>query len=167
MSFARQNPLPLTRPSRCRGERGVAMVSTLVTVIVLGVIAGVVVSESSHSKPSPPTNVSGFAATTSTTPQSIGTDTQLAAVSGCEANFTIIASAVQDYSAVNGSPPPAGTAWATSSTNGGAILQSWPTDPQYYAITWNGVSESVIPRKGAASHGSMGTSSPATGCYAA
>jgi hypothetical protein len=157
----------LSKLSRRRGEQGIAMVSTLVTVIVLGVIAGVIVSESSHSKASPSTNVSGSAATTSTTPQSIGTDTQLAAVSGCEANFTVIATAIQDYSAVNGSPPPAGTAWATSSTNGGAILQSWPSDPQYYTITWNGVSESVVPKKGVASHGSMGTSSPATGCYAA
>jgi len=146
----------------------VAMVSTLVTVIILGVIAGVVISESSHSKPSPSTNLSGSDATTTTTsPQSIGTDTQLAAVSGCETNFTTISTAVQTYSTENGSAPPAGIAWATSSSNGGPFLQSWPTDPQYYSITWNGVSENVIPKKGVASHGSMGTNSPATGCYAA
>lgn len=143
------------------------MVSTLVTIIVLGVIAGVVVAESSSSKPATSTNVNGSATTTTTTPQSIGTDTQLAAVSGCEANFATIAAAVQVYDAENGSLPPAGTAWATSSTNGGAIMQSWPTDPAYYTITWNGVSESVIPKKGAASHGSVGTSSPSTGCHAA
>ncbi len=140
------------------------MVSTLVTIIVLGVIAGVVVSESSHSKPS--TSLSG-STTTSTSPQSIGTDAQLAAVSGCQANFAIIAAAIQTYSAETGSPPPAGAAWATSSANGGPILQSWPTDPAYYSITWNGVSEIVTPKKGVASHGSMGTSSPPTGCYAA
>jgi hypothetical protein len=157
----------LGRPPRRHGEHGVAMVSTLVTVIILGVIAGVVLSESSHSKSGPSTHVSGSLATTTTTPQSIGTEAQLAAVSGCETNFTAIATAVQTYSAENGSPPPAGTAWATSSTDGGPFLQSWPTDPAYYSITWSGASESVIPKKGVASHGTMGTSSPATGCYAA
>lgn len=156
------------RPSHRQGEHGVAMLSTLVTVIILGVIAGVVISEGSHSKPSPSANLSGAAGTTTTTsPQSIGTDTQLAAVSGCETNFATIATAVQTYSAENGSPPPAGIAWATSSANGGPILQSWPSDPQYYSITWNGVVESVVPKKGVASHGTMGTSSPATGCYSA
>jgi hypothetical protein len=157
----------LTRSSRRGDERGVAMVSTLVTLIVLGVIAGVVVAESSPSKPSPSTQSSGASPTTTTTPQSIGTDTQLAAVSGCEANFSTIATALQAYSAVNGSPPPAGTAWATSTAHGGPFLQSWPTDPAYYSITWNGVSESVVPKNGIASHGSTGTTSPPTGCNAA
>jgi hypothetical protein len=143
------------------------MVSTLVTIIVLGVIAGVVVAESSHPKPSPSTNLGGSAATTSTAPPSIGTDTQLAAVSGCETNFAVIATAVQAYGAVNTSPPPAGTAWATSASRGGPFLQSWPTDPEHYSITSNGRSEIVTPKKGAASRGTMGTSSPPTGCYAA
>jgi hypothetical protein len=163
-------PEEITGRGRSRGRReenGVAMVSTLVTIIVLGVIAGVVVAESSHSKPSPPSHLAGSPTTTSTAAPSIGTDTQVAAVSGCEANFSTIATALQAYSAVNGSSPPAGTAWATSSTRGGPFLQSWPTDPEYYSITWNGVIESVIPKRGVASHGTMGTTSPPTGCNAA
>ncbi|MCU1363911.1 MAG: hypothetical protein JWM55_1739 [Acidimicrobiaceae bacterium] len=163
MSFRRQNR-QLAGVARRRNEHGVALLSTLVTVIVLGVIAGVVVSESSHSKPGPSPTLNGPA--TTTTAPGIASEAQLAAVSGCETNFATIATAIQTYSAENGSPPPAGISWATASTRGGPFLQSWPTDSPYYAITWNGVSENVIPKKGITSRGTLGTSSPATGCYA-
>jgi hypothetical protein len=163
LSFRGQNRR-LGGVARRRNEDGVAMISTLVTVIVLGVIAGVVVSESSHSKPGPSPTLSG--STTTTAPPGIATEAQLAAVSGCKTNFATIATAIQTYGAENGSPPPAGISWATASTRGGPFLQSWPTDSQYYTITWNGVSENVIPKKGITSRGTLGTSSPATGCYA-
>jgi hypothetical protein len=142
------------------------MLSTLVVVVILGVLVTVVLSNSPGKKP----NASGDSSTQTTittTPKSIGTEAQLAAVSGCEANYTSVVTAVQTYSAENGSPPAAGTVWATSTSSGGPFIESWPADPKYYSIVWNGVSVDVIPAKGVASHGSVGTSSPPTGCYAA
>jgi hypothetical protein len=156
--------LSQVRVSARRSESGVAMLSTLVVVIILGVLVTVVLSNSPGSKS---TGGSSSQTTTTLTPKSIGTEAQLAAVSGCEANYTSVATAVSTYSAENGSPPPAGTAWATSTSSGGPFIESWPADPKYYSITWNGVSVSVVPAKGVASHGSQGTSSPPTGCYAA
>jgi type II secretory pathway pseudopilin PulG len=149
-----------------RSESGVAMLSTLVVVVILGVLVTVVLSNSPGSKSKGGSN-SSTQTTITTTPKSIGTEAQLAAVSGCEANYTSVVTAVQTYSAENGSPPPAGTAWATSTSGGGPFIASWPADPKYYSIVWNGVSVVVVPAKGVASHGSQGTSSPPTGCYAA
>ena len=61
----------------------------------------------------------------------------------------------------------AGVAWATATANGGPYLQAWPESANYYSITWNGAQLSVIPVRGAPSHGSDGASSPKTGCFAA
>jgi type II secretory pathway pseudopilin PulG len=150
---------------RC-SERGVAMLSTLIVVIILGVLATVVLTHSPGSKPASPANSSIVATTTiSTTPKSIGTEAQLAALSGCASNYLDVSTAVQTYDVENGSMPPAGSAWATSTSGGGPFLQSWPSDPKYYAIDWNGTTIDVIPAKGVASHGSMGTTTPPTGCY--
>jgi hypothetical protein len=145
------------------------MLSTLIVVIILGVMVTVVLSQSPGKKAntSPNSSNQSTATTTSTTPKSIGTEAQLAAVSSCEANYDTVSTAIQTYSAENGTNPPAGLAWATSTASNGPFLQSWPSDPKYYAIVWNGVSISVVPVKGVASHGSIGTSSPPTGCYAA
>jgi hypothetical protein len=148
-------------------ERGVAMLSTLIVVIILGVLVTVVLSHSPGSTPASSAGSSAGATTTiSTTPQSIGIEAQLAAVASCEADYVSVSTAVQTYNIENGSNPPAGTGWATLTSNFGPFLQSWPSDPKYFTIIWNGAVVEVIPTKGVASHGSTGTSTPPTGCYA-
>jgi hypothetical protein len=141
------------------------MVSTLAVVIILGVIVTIAISNGPSSPKS--TGGSPTGTTTTTSVKSIGTEANEAAVSSCLGNFATVNAALATYKSLESSPPPAGTAWATSSANGGALLESWPTDAPYYVITWNGVTLNVIPRRGAASHGTQGTSTPPTGCYAA
>jgi hypothetical protein len=155
--------------ARRRSESGVGMLSTLVVVIIMGVIVTVVLTHTPGTKPSSSANISNgdTTITTSTTPKSIGTEAQLAAVSGCETNYLAVTTAIETYSTENGTEPPAGTAWATSDLSGGPFLQSWPTSPRYYTITWNGHSVGVTPAKGTPSIGTAGSSAPPTGCYAA
>jgi len=146
-------------------EEGVSMIATLIVVVILGVLVSIALS-SGHGAP-PPASDSGSPTTTTTTTSNIGAVATEATVTACQANYATINTAVQDYRAVNGVAPPAGTAWATSSAMGGPLLQSWPTDAKYYSITWNGKVVSVVPVQGVASHGTYGTASPATGCFAA
>ena len=142
------------------------MIATLIVVLILGALVGITLSMG-HS-PSPSVSPQGGSPTTTTTLTSnIGAVANEATVTACMANYATIESAVQDYRALNGVAPPAGTAWATSSADGGPLLQSWPTDARYYTITWNGSVVSVVPTSGKPSHGSYGTASPSTGCYAA
>ncbi len=153
----------LTRRS---SERGVGMVSTLAVVVILGVIVTVVITNG----PSGPKSavVGGSATTTTTTSvKSIGSDATASAISACLASYTEVNTALTYYKTLNGAPPPTGTAWATSTTSGSALIESWPSGAPYYSITWNGVELTVTPTHGVASHGTSGTSSPATGCYAA
>jgi hypothetical protein len=147
---------------RVRSESGVGMVATLAVVVILGVIVTIVISNG----PSSPGGSAG-GTTTTTTVKSIGTEANEAAVSSCLGNYATLSAALATYRTLESSAPPAGTAWATSSASGGALLDSWPTDAPYYVISWNGVTLNVIPRRGASSHGNQGTSTPATGCYAA
>ncbi len=149
-----------------RSERGVGMISTLAVVVILGVIVTIVISNGGTPS-TPKTNLSGApSGTTTTGPSSIGSDAKAAAISSCLGNFAIVESAISDYQTLENSTPPAGTTWATSSSSG-PILQSWPSDPPYYALSWNGHELSVIPgHGGVASHGNTGTSSPPTGCHA-
>jgi hypothetical protein len=142
------------------------MIATLAVVVTLGVLVTIVITNGTPSTPQ--THVTGGAggSTSTTGSASIGTDTKAAAISGCVGNFNIVLSAVSDYETLNGGPPPAGSAWATSAT-GGPILQSWPSDPEYYTLEWNGSELSVIPKHGTPSHGNVGTTSPPTGCHAA
>ena len=91
----------------------------------------------------------------------------MAAVAACRANYQSIETAIADYRSLNGTLPAAGAAWATAAGNGGPYLQAWPESALYYSITWNGAQLSVIPVRGASSHGSDGSRSPKTGCFAA
>ncbi|HTT59712.1 MAG TPA: hypothetical protein VMF33_06655 [Acidimicrobiales bacterium] len=143
------------------------MISTLAVVVILGVIVTIVVANGGTPS-NPRTSISGTPGDTTTTtgPSSIGSDATAAAISSCLGNYAIVESAISDYQSLENSTPPAGTAWATSAS-GGPILQSWPSDPGYYTLSWNGHLLSVIPEHGAASHGNTGTSSPPTGCHAA
>jgi Tfp pilus assembly protein PilX len=152
-----------------RPEQGVAMIATLITLIVLAVMVVIMFNTLSGSPSSTGTTTTtpGETVTPTTAPVTPASGAQEAAVSACEANFQAIQTALGDYRALNGSAPAAGTAWATSSANGGPLLQSWPESAAYYSITWNGEELSVIPVRGAPSHGSDGTSSPKSGCFAA
>jgi hypothetical protein len=142
------------------------MVSTLAVVVILGVIVTVVISNG----PSGPKSTVGgsvVGTTTTTSVKSIGNDATASAISACLANYTEVNTALTYYRTLNGASPPAGTAWATSTTNGSALIDSWPSGLPRYRITWNGVQLGVIPQHGASSHGTAGVSSPPTGCYAA
>jgi hypothetical protein len=142
------------------------MIATLAVVVILGVLVTVVISNGYPSAPSTGVGGSG-SGTTTTSVKSIGTEAKEAAVSSCLASYATVSAALATYKTLESSDPPSGTAWATSSTNGETLLQSWPVGAPYYVLTWNGAALSAIPRRGVASHGTEGTSSPPTGCYAA
>jgi hypothetical protein len=148
-------------------ERGVAMLGILLTVIILGVMVVIMLKTlgASPSSTSPTTTIAGVTPTTA--PATPANGAQEAAVSACQANYQALATALADYESLNGSKPAAGEAWATASANGGPFLQAWPETATYYRITWNGTLFSVIPVRGAPSHGSDGSSSPKSGCFAA
>jgi hypothetical protein len=150
---------------RRNSERGVAMVSTLAVIVILGVIVTIVIS---NGPSGPKSTVGGSIGTTTTTSvKTIGSDTTASAISACLASYTEVNTALTYYKTLNGALPTTGTAWATTATSGTALIDSWPTGAPYYTITWNGIELTVIPARGAPSHGTSGTSSPRTGCYAA
>jgi hypothetical protein len=148
------------------------MLGILLTVIILGVmvvimfntLGGTPTGSGTTSTIPGSTTTPG---TTSTAPATPENGAQEAAVTACQANYQAIETALTDYRSLNGSAPAAGSAWVTSTANGGPYLQAWPETATYYSITWNGTQLSVIPMRGAPSHGSDGTSTPKTGCFAA
>ena len=143
------------------------MLATLLTVIILGVLAVIMFNTLGGSPSGTDTGTTIPGEVTTTVPATPANGAKAAAVSACQANYQALVTALTDYRSLNGSPPVAGTAWATSKSNGGPYLQVWPESATYYSITWNGTQLSVIPARGTPSHGSDGTSSPKTGCYAA
>ncbi len=151
--------------TRRQSNDGVAMVATLMVVLILGVLGTIVLTTHFGSTPTT-TGPSLPPAQTTTIPSSPGSAALTAAVSACEADFALVTSAIANYQALNGVDPPTGRAWATSTSRSGPFLQSWPSDAQYFSLSWNGSSLSVVPIKGRASHGSFGVRSPASGCFA-
>jgi hypothetical protein len=153
------------RPTAIRGrsEQGVALLGILLTVAILGVMVYIALTLDQSPPPSPGGSTSANA--TSTSAPTVGAENQQATVSACEADFATVDTAVSTYRSLNGTDPPAGERWATSAALGGPFLQSWPSDPRHFALVWNGSQLSVVPIKGAASHGSFGSSSPPTGCF--
>ncbi len=148
-------------------EQGVAMLATLLTIIILGVMVVIMFNTLGGSPLSTGTTTTIPGVTPTTAPGTPESGAQEAAVSACQANYQAIESALDDYRSLNGSSPAAGTAWVTATANGGPYLQVWPEGAPYYSITWNGAQLSVIPGRGAPSHGSDGTGSPKSGCFAA
>jgi len=139
----------------------------LSVVATLGIQATIVLTLNFGSSPSPvATTMPGSSSTTTTEPQNVASEQQVAKRTACQSNFSVVTTAVSYYRSLNGSNPPAGTAWATSKSAGGPYLQTWPSGAPAYSVTWNGAILSVIPTKGRASHGSFGTASPPTGCFA-
>jgi hypothetical protein len=156
----------LNVPSRRSSERGVAMVSTLAVVIILGIIVTIVIS---NGPSGPKTSVGGSAPATTTTitVKTVGNDATASAIASCLASYIEVDTALTYYKTLNGASPPAGTTWATTTANGSALIQSWPSADSYYTISWNGNEFIVIPKRGTPSRGTSGTSTPPTGCYAA
>ena len=140
------------------------MLGTLLTVIVLGVM--VVIMLNTLGSPSGTGAGTTIPGATTTVPKTVASGAQVAAASACQVNYLAIETALADYRSLNGSLPAAGAAWATAAANGGPYLQVWPGSALYYSITWNGAQLSVIPVRGAASHGSDGAGSPKSGCFA-
>ncbi|MFI5035763.1 MAG: hypothetical protein ACHQFZ_06120 [Acidimicrobiales bacterium] len=143
-----------------------AMVATLMVVVILAVMVSIALSAGSGPTPHG-TSVANGPTTSTTAASNASQDFRSARVSQCQADYQSLKTALATYRALNGAYPPAGTAWATSSANGGPYLQSWPTDAKHFTISWNGSSLNVVPYRGLAARGSDGSRSPASGCFAA
>jgi len=150
--------------ARRAGERGVALLATLLTLLILGVVATIVLTTVPGTTPKSPGGASS--GTTTTVPHTVASGAQMASVVACRADFQSVESALHLFRSLNGTPPAPGTAWATSASHGGPFMQSWPTGSGRFTLSWNGATLSVIPVAVVSSHGSVGTSAPPTGCYA-
>jgi hypothetical protein len=141
-----------------------------VVLVVLGVLAAIVVtalpSTSSVTLPTSPTTATTPGSGRGTTTTTSRTIISAALVAQCVANVQAVLGAVQTYETLNGTRPPAGTAWATASLHGGPYLQSWPSAASV-TVRWNGTTIVVSPTHGRDSVGSAGAASPPTGCFAA
>jgi hypothetical protein len=143
------------------------LLGILLTVIVLGVMVAIMFTTLGGSPSSTGSTTTIPGVTVTTAPKTPASGADEAAIAACQANFQAIETALADYRALNGSLPAAGTKWATATSHGGPFMQAWPENPIYYAITWDGAQLNVSPARGATSHGTAGTSSPKTGCFAA
>jgi type II secretory pathway pseudopilin PulG len=154
-------------PASDARDQGFTMVATLSVVALLAILVTITLSLNlgTSSPPGRSTNHSS-ATTTTTAPKSVASGATEATTAACEANFAIVNSALEEYRSLDGGDPPAGTAWATYNADGGALLETWPSDPSSYTIAWNGRELSVIPARGAPAHGSLGNQALKTGCYA-
>lgn len=148
-------------------EYGVAMIGMLIVIVILGVLAAIVLSQQSGPTPQDIGGATRPGTAATTIPRSVASGARLSAIAACKDDFETVATALETYRTVNNVDPGAGTAWATSPALGGPFLESWPSGAGHYSITWDGSMLSVVPANGVASHGSFGTSSPVTGCYAA
>lgn len=159
----------LPRPARRarQGDDGASMIGILLVVVVLGVLAAVTLSTTLGTSPSTTTTGGGgVASTTTSAPASVGAGANEATLASCEANYVIVEQALALYRTAHAADPPAGTRWATTSLDGGPLLQSWPAATTY-AIAWTGSNLDVVPAKGVSSRGNYGAPTPPTGCYAA
>ncbi len=143
------------------------MIATLLTLIILGGMAVVMLNTLGGSPTGSGTTTTIRGVTPTTVPSTPESGAQEAAVSSCHANYLAIETALAEYRALNGSSPAAGTAWATTASDGGPFLQTWPETSSGYSITWDGTQLSVIPVRGAPSRGSDGAAAPKSGCFAA
>jgi hypothetical protein len=146
-------------------ERGSSLMGILSVVAILGILVAITLSLSLGGS-TPPARSPQAGTTTTTVPKDAASGATEATLAACEANFAIVDSAVETYRALNGSPPPAGSAWSTSDANGGPLLQSWPSGGRSYRLVWNGQQLSVVPTGGTASHGSIGQGPDVSGCFA-
>lgn len=155
-------------------ERGSSLVALLIVMLILGLMAAVALGGLGYTPNSTITGIpstmpgGGAIVTTPTTvaAKSRGETMRETAIEACRVDYEMVSAAVHRYKMLNGSLPRTGTAWAQDATDGGPFLRVWPRNNRF-VIEWNGSTLSVIPAKGAVAHDSIGTSSPATGCFAA
>jgi hypothetical protein len=145
-------------------ERGASLLSLLFVLIILGVMAAATVGA-----------LDGTGSTTLPTTPGVTTtstgETPNAAVSAalratCVADYQTLAIALQVYSALHGANPTRGTSWAIGMESGSTLLESWPSDPGHFTITWNGTTLGVVPQRGVSASGSPGSQRSTSGCYA-
>lgn len=158
------------------GERGSSLIALLLVVLILGVMAAIALGGLGYTPNSTitgiPSTMPGGGAIAATTTTIVAAKTRAnsareSAKAACRAGFEAVSEAVQKYKRLKGSLPTAGRAWSHDSSTGGPLLPEWPRDGDHFTIVWNGSSVSVVPAEGAIAHGSVGTSSPPTGCFAA
>lgn len=172
----------LLRPllSRARSsdaaERGSSLIGLLIVVLILGLMAAATLGGLGYTPNSAITGIpstmpggGAIVTTTSTTivAKSRSNHARESAIAACRADYAKVNAAVQRYERLDGSLPPAGTAWAYTPTKGSPLLRVWPRDDQHFVIVWNGSTLSVVPALGVVARDSVGTSSPPTGCFAA
>lgn len=156
-------------------DRGSSLLGLLLVVLILGVMAAVALGSLGYTPNSAITGIPStmpgggaiVATTTTISNTTRGNGTQEAAIRTCRSDYAVVSAALQEYKKRNGSLPPAGTAWARATSDGGPYLRAWPRDNRRFVIEWNGAALSVAPAKGAIAHHSIGDRSPATGCFAA
>jgi len=146
-----------------QSERGSSLLGILIVVLVLGVMAAYAVTAvgGTNTPTVAPTSVTS---TTAGEPANVAIQSALTAA--CVADYQTLSTALQVYATLHNANPPAGTSWATGVQSGSSLIQSWPSDPGHFTLTWNGTTLGVVPRGGAASSGSAGSTHPPTGCYA-
>jgi hypothetical protein len=169
----------LKRHRRFRGyedtERGSSLLALLIVVLILGLMAAVALGGLGYIPNSTITGIpstmpggGAIVAATTTTVATKGGDNgaRESVIKACRTDYAMVSAAIQRYKKLNGSLPRSGTAWAGDARDGGPFLRAWPRDDKRFVIVWNGLALSVVPVKGAIAHNSIGTSSPATGCFA-
>jgi hypothetical protein len=155
-------------------ERGASVIGLLVVLVVLGATAAIVVSALPSSKSltvptvatTSTTRGPGSTSPSGTTTTSSPTILSVALEAACVANVQAVKSAATTYETLNSAKPPAGTAWATATTNGGPYLQSWPAATREVSVAWSGTTVVVTPAHGRSAVGGPGSRTPPTGCYA-
>ena len=145
-------------------ERGSSLLGILIVVLVLGVMAAYAVSAVGGTNTPTVAPTSSVTSTTAGEPANVAIQSALTAA--CVADYQTLSTALQVYATLHNANPPAGTSWATGVQSGSSLIQSWPSDPGHFTLTWNGTTLGVVPRGGAASSGSAGSTHPPTGCYA-
>lgn len=138
---------------RARPESGLSLASTLASIVIVLVVGAIALSTTlgGPKSPSSSTTVPGAAATTTSAAPVLASVPAAAARASCVADLSAVEVAVATYEASHGSPPPAGTSWATGS--GGPLAgQSWPTGAGYFTITWSGAAVVVVPLRGPHAH---------------
>jgi hypothetical protein len=168
--------IPAPRRSSDAAERGSSLIGLLIVLLILGLMAAATLGGLGYtSNPAftgvPLTMPGGGAivGTTSTTilAPSPSNHSSTTAIANCQTDYARVSAALQRYERLNGAPPPKGTAWAHLVVKGSPLLRAWQRDNHYYSIVWNGSTLSVVPTRGPTAHGSVGASSPPTGCFAA
>lgn len=161
---------------RDAAERGSSLIGLLIVLLILGLMAAATLGGLGYTSNPALTGVpltmpggGAIVTTTSTTilTPSTNNDARATVIATCRAEYEKVGAAVRSYERLHGSLPPEGTAWALTLTNGEPLLRALRRDNHYFTIEWDGARLTVVPAKGVTAYGSVGTSTPPTGCFAA